>query len=169
MQRFGQFWISATDAAGEPAFLMYEKVEQWREAQRELPARGFTVKKAGRKLDEARSLAGASGGFMADLQELLANAGIDESTRDDVYQLYLRTLPELSVRKHQIHRKGTAGYSADALRSFSSNLFHGSFQVARLRHAHELDADLMDMKAAVDRLTESDPERAPRGRRSIAK
>lgn len=163
LQRFGQFWISATDAAGEPAFLMYEKVEQWREAQRELPARGFTVKKAGRKLDEARSLAGASGGFMADLQELLANAGIDESTRDDVYQLYLRTLPELSVRKHQIHRKGTAGYSADALRSFSSNLFHGSFQVARLRHAHELDADLMDMKAAVDRLTESDPERAAKG------
>lgn len=160
LQRFGQFWISAESPAGEPAFMMYERVESWREAQRELQARGFKIKNAGRKLDEARGLAGASGGFMADLQGLLETSGVDKDTRDEVYQLYLRTLPDLSVRKHQIHRKATAGYSNDALRAFSSNMFHGSFQVARLRHSHELDAALLDMKAAVETMTGSDPERA---------
>lgn len=160
LQRFGDFWINARSAAGESAFMMYEKVEQWREAQRDLKARGFTIENAGRKLDDARSLTGASGGFMADLQALLDTAGVDEDTRDEVYQLYLRTLPELSMRKHQIHRKATAGYSEDALRAFSSNLFHGSFQIARLRHAHELEADLLSMKEAVNAMTADDPERA---------
>lgn len=160
LQRFGEFWISAESKTGDPAFFMYEKVEAWREAQRELKAGGYAVLKAGRKLEEARSLSGASGGFMADLQALLDTAGVDGDIRDDVYQLYLRTLPELSMRKHQIHRKGTAGYSNDALRAFSANLFHGSFQIARLRHSHELDADLLSMKEAVGKMTESDPETA---------
>ena len=97
--------------------MLYERVQDWREAQRELKDQGYTIKAAGRKLDEARSVAGASGGFMADLQGLLSQAGVDEDTRDDVYQLSLRTLPDLSVRKHQIHRKATKGYSNDALRA----------------------------------------------------
>lgn len=160
LQRFGDYWINAEDAKGEPAFLMYERVQDWREAQRELKAQGYTIKNAGRKLDEARSLAGASGGFVADLQALLETAGVDSDTRDEVYQLYLRTLPELSIRKHSIHRKATAGYSGDALRAFSANMFHGSFQIARLRHTHELEADLLMMKKAVNDLTADDPERA---------
>lgn len=160
LQRFGEFWISATDRAGEPFFSLYESVQAWREAQADLKAQGYTGMKAGRKLDEARSLSGASGGFMADLQNLLETAGVKEDTRDEVYQLYLRTLPELSVRKHQIHRKGIAGYSGDALRAFSANLFHGSFQIARLKHTHELEADLLSMKKDVDGLAESDPEAA---------
>lgn len=160
LQRFGQFWISAESPAGEPMFTMYERVESWREALRDLPARGFKVKNAGRKLEKARGLDGASGGFMADLQGILETSGVDKDTRDEVYQLYLRTLPDLSVRKHQIHRKATAGYSNDALRAFSSNMFHGSFQVARLRYAHELAATLRDMEKAVEGMTASDPERA---------
>lgn len=160
LQRFGDFWISAEDKNGTPLFTMYERVQDWREAQRDLKARGYTVKAAGRKLDEARSLGGASGGFMSELMNMLDVAGVDQDTRDEAYQLYLRTLPELSMRKHQIHRKGTAGYSKDALRAFSSNLFHGSFQIARLRHAHELEADLLGMKSAVNEIASTDPERA---------
>ena len=66
---------------------------------------------------------------------MLASAGIDDTTRDEVWQLYLRTLPELSMRKHYIHRKKTAGYSNDALRAFAGNMFHGSFQIMPGRKA----------------------------------
>lgn len=163
LQRFGDFWISAEDAEGESAFFMYERAEDWREAQRDLAARGFRIKSAGRKLDEARAVAGASGGFMAQLQGVLELGGVDPKTRDEVYQLYLRTLPELSMRKHSIHRKGTVGYSGDALRSFSANMFHGSYQIARLRHVHELESTMLRMKEAVQEISRDDPERAAKG------
>jgi hypothetical protein len=49
-----------------------------------------------------------------------------------LYQLYLTTLPELSARKHFIHRKKMKGYSQDALRAFAKQTFHGAYQLARL-------------------------------------
>jgi hypothetical protein len=47
-------------------------------------------------------------------------------------------MPDLSTRKRFIHRKGTAGYNEDALRSFSSHMFHAAHQMARLKYSMEL-------------------------------
>jgi hypothetical protein len=46
--------------------------------------------------------------------------------KDNLYQTYLANQPERSIRNAFIHRKSVAGYSEDALRSFSSSsLQHG--------------------------------------------
>jgi len=160
LQRFGTFWIHATDKHGEPAFMMYETVQAWQQAQRDLKAEGFSIQQAGRKLEDASQLRGSSGSFITDLQHLLERHGSDPALRDEVYQLYLRTLPDVSLRKHYLHRKGTAGYNRDALRAFSANLFHGSFQIARLQFSHQLDSTLQAMKAQVKQLAKTDAERA---------
>lgn len=160
LARFGEFWISATDANGEPFFSLYETVQEWRQAQTDLVKQGMKVTAAGRKIAEARRVAGAGSGFMADVETLLESAGVSAKTRDDVWQLFLRSLPELSMRKHSIHRKKTAGYSRDALRAFAGNMFHGSFQIARVRHTHELEAELLALKKGVEALAKDDPERA---------
>lgn len=47
-------------------------------------------------------------------------------------------MPDLSVRKKFIHRKGTAGFDSDALRAFSSHMFHASYQIGRLKYGINL-------------------------------
>lgn len=159
LARFGEFWINATKD-GQSAFFMYETIQDWRAAQSDLARRGYTLNEAGRKINEARQVAGVSSGFMADLESTLAESGVQADILDDVWQLYLRTLPDLSMRKHFIHRKKVVGYSDDALRAFSGNIFHGSFQIARVRHSHKLDEALSAMKSATNAIAGDDPERA---------
>lgn len=76
--------------------------------------------------------------FVADIQQILDDAGAPDFLRDEVYQLYLERLPDLSLRKSFIHRKKVPGYNADALRAFGSAMFHGSYQLARLKYALEM-------------------------------
>lgn len=43
------------------------------------------------------------------------------------------------MRKGFIHRKKTPGFNRDALRAFSSSMFHSSYQIARLKHSLEMN------------------------------
>jgi hypothetical protein len=58
--------------------------------------------------------------------------------RDEVYQLYFSTLPEQNFRKHFLHRKGTAGFRADALRNFAKSSFHTSVQLAKIEYGDKI-------------------------------
>ena len=58
--------------------------------------------------------------------------------RDEIYQLYFSTLPEQNFRKHFLHRKGTAGFRADALRNFAKSSFHTSVQLAKIEYGDKI-------------------------------
>ncbi len=58
--------------------------------------------------------------------------------RDQIYQLYFSTLPEQNFRKHFLHRKGTAGFRADALRNFAKSSFHTSVQLAKIEYGDKI-------------------------------
>ena len=77
---------------------------------------------------------GASAGFVTDVIERLKKSGVPITVQDEIYQMYLQSLPDLSQRKHSIHRKKVAGYSADAIRSFGTNMLHEGHQIARMRY-----------------------------------
>ncbi|MGL6291181.1 MAG: PLxRFG domain-containing protein, partial [Silanimonas sp.] len=160
LARFGDFWISAKAPDGTPAFFMYEKIGEWRRAQADLKSRGYTIRAASEKFETVNASSGPSSGFMADLMDTLGKAGVTDDAKDAVYQLYLRSLPDLSIRKSFIHRKKTAGYSADALRAFAGNLFHGSFQIARLRHSHNLELAMRAMRDQEAEYAKTDPDKA---------
>ena len=85
--------------------------------------------------------------FVADVEDILADLPNADKVKDEVWQRYLETLPDLSVRKNRIHRKGRAGFDADALRAFGNQMFHGSHQLARLAHS-------FDMEEAIDQARE---------------
>mgnify|MGYP003339948157 CR=1 FL=1 len=53
----------------------------------------------------------------------------------DIYSAYLELLPEMSLRKHFLPRKGTAGYSPDAYRNFANFTYHSSRQLARMKYS----------------------------------
>lgn len=151
LARFGEYWVSA-EKDGEKQFRMMESRSQQRRVQNAYAKEGWTVK-AGAKIDMLQAVDGASASFMANVTEKLNEANVDKDVTDEIYQLYLRTLPDLSVRKQFIHRKGTAGYDADALRAFAGQMNHGAYQLARLENSQVMETLLRGMRKDVDALT----------------
>ncbi len=165
LARFGEYWVRAKKADGTTEFVMAESQREQRlEAQR-LRAAGYSVK-VGKSIKGLAAEPGVAPGIMGEIAKLLdeeaANGRIApdgaESLKDGLYQMFLQSLPEQSVRKHFIHRKGTPGFSADALRAFAHQMGHGSKQLARVRYAHRLADTLRAMRQAAEEAP--DPNKA---------
>ncbi|WP_374295965.1 PLxRFG domain-containing protein, partial [Sphingomonas sp.] len=148
LQRYGEYFIAA-ERDGEPVFLMLDTLGDLERKEAALHARGFEVKARGR-LRGAQAKDAPSGSFVAEVIDQLRKAGVSEKTQDAVYQTYLQALPELSMRKHAIHRQGVAGFDPDALRAFAHNMAHGAHQLARLRYGHLLEQTLTALRGAQD-------------------
>lgn len=144
LARFGNYWVAA-EKNGVKEFRMMENRGQQRRVQEAYAKQGWSTK-AGAKIDMSRAIDGASASFMANVANTLADHGVKQDVADEIYQLYLRTLPDLSVRKQFIHRKGVAGYDTDALRAFAAHMNHGSYQLARLEHTHQMEAILAGLR-----------------------
>ncbi|MCO6798152.1 PLxRFG domain-containing protein, partial [Pseudomonas aeruginosa] len=136
LQRFGKFFVAA-EKDGTNTFLMFESLNELDRAVKDLQRRDWAITARGQKM-EGRATDAPSGTFVADVIDQLRTAHVSDAVQDQVYQLYLQTMPELSMRKHQIHRKSVPGFDPDAVRAFAYNMQHGSHQLARLRYAHKL-------------------------------
>ncbi len=167
LARFGDYWVSFSKRGAngdmERQFVMAETKRERDRAIKAAEAAGYMVDKLGRKIENVRAQDGASGTFVSEVNEALQAAGVGESVRDEIYQLYLRTLPDLSTRKNFIHRKKVAGYDQDALRAFAGQMFHGAHQLARLefqpRMQDQLTKIVNEAKAMQDTADE-DADRA---------
>ncbi|HDS1147996.1 TPA: PLxRFG domain-containing protein [Stenotrophomonas maltophilia] len=146
LQRFGRFFVAA-EKDGTNTFLMFESQNELDRAVKDLQAREWAITARGMKM-EGKATDAPSGTFVADVIDQLRTAHVSDAVQDQVYQLYLQTMPELSMRKHQIHRKSVPGFDPDAVRAFAYNMQHGSHQLARLRYAHKLQGVLTDLKDA---------------------
>lgn len=146
LQRFGKFFVAA-EKGGTSTFLMFESQNELDRAVKDLQAKEWAITARGMKM-EGRAADAPSGTFVADVIDQLRTAHVSDAVQDQVYQLYLQTMPELSMRKHQIHRKSVPGFDPDAVRAFAYNMQHGSHQLARLRYAHKLQGVLTDLKDA---------------------
>ena len=153
LARFGEYWVSA-EKNGQRVFKMMESEMQQKRISKAFKDEGYDVR-GGTKLDTVRSQDGASGSFMASVAQMLQKEGVPKEAADEIYQLYLRTLPDLSVRKNFIHRKGTPGYDNDALRAFAAHAQHGSYQLARMENAPKLESYIRAMKEQVAEHVES--------------
>lgn len=154
LQRFGRYFVSAL-RDGVPVFLMFERLNEQERAVRALQAQGYTIRGKGLK-SEGSAKDAPAGTFVAEIVEHLRKAGVSEKTQEEIYQLYLQALPEMSMRKHQIHRNAVPGFDPDGVRAFAWNMHHGSHQLARLRYAHKLQSvlDLLKHQQDLDRRKE---------------
>ena len=57
-----------------------------------------------------------------------------EKLKDEIYQLYLHTLPERSFRRKYLHRQGKAGFGGDVHRNFVVSGTDSASQLARLKY-----------------------------------
>lgn len=141
LKRFGDYFVALRDSDGNlQSFSMFEKAADMEAAAEELarlhPSMEVTT---GRKSNKEELQNAIDPGFVADIQELITEEVGDEALTDAIYQLYLETLPDFSMRKSFIHRKKVPGYHEDAMRAFASTMFHSSHQIARLKHKLEMD------------------------------
>lgn len=61
-----------------------------------------------------------------------------ETIKDNIYQMYLMTLPERDIRRKFTHRKGRTGFSSDAIRNFVSSQHTSANQLTRLAYSDKV-------------------------------
>lgn len=155
--RFGRYFVTVRDIDG--AILSFSKHETF--AERDRMAREMRDEYPAGKVEVGVMEAGSDmrkamdPRIVAEIEEILGGANIGGDVMDQIWQRYLESMPDLSTRKRFIHRKGTAGYSKDALRVFSSHMFHSAHQMARLKYGLELQ-ELVNK--TVDQAKEADDQ-----------
>lgn len=144
LARFGDFFVTARKkGSGEVvSFSRTETAFAQTRLRKQLEKEGYDVETGiVSKSNDLRKQVPAD--FVARIEDLLKGIEGTQQTQDQVWQLYLQTMPDYSLRKSRIHRKGRAGFEEDALRAFASHMFHGSHQLARMKYSMEL-GDLID-------------------------
>jgi len=138
LSRFGDFFATVRDADGVVTnFSRFESIkERDRFAALERKKPNQTVQTG--VVAEANLSEMVPQAFVAEVEGILADVNVAPEVMDQIWQKWLATLPELSVRKNRIHRKGTAGYDTDAFRAFGRHLFHGAHQLARVTYTMEM-------------------------------
>ena len=162
LTRFGNYFVTIRDADGAViSFSRFEKKgEQAAEIERakaEGAAEGWKVSH-GVLTDSADIRGAVDPVFIQEIETILAGTGASSDTMDAVWQHWLESLPDMSIRKNKIHRKGRSGFQKDAVRAFSSAMFHGAHNLARLKYGLKMDDNLNDAEAEAAR--QPDAERA---------
>ncbi|WP_262372833.1 PLxRFG domain-containing protein [Vibrio cholerae] len=154
LSRHGDYWIDFADENGERQFMMFETKGEMELVAEKLRKAGFSLN-SGMKA-QFNAVQKASLPFVADVLQLVEQANMHtpakESLSDEIYQMYLRTLPARSMRRNFIHRKGVAGFSQDAVRALADQGFRQSRQQARLDHMDILDNHLDSIQKYVHEL-----------------
>ena len=147
LSRFGDYWVSFK-LNGNPEYHMFENEKERDRFYVEMNSKGATDLNKGYKLSDIYGNNKNTFGFVKDIMENIETGKSVGELKDDIWQMYLRHLPEVSMRKHFIHRKNIAGYNTDALRAFQTNTFHGAYYMGRLKYSGKI-ADALTEAAHV--------------------
>jgi len=148
LARFGDYWVSFKVFNDEgkqvPEYYMFESRADQRKFEDELRKSNVSFK-SGVKTREMLGAGVPMTGFMREMMGLVDGMGGDkDALKDNIWQLFLTMQPDLSARKHFIHRKKIAGYSTDALRAFAETSFHGAYHLARVKYNGRLESIVLD-------------------------
>ena len=152
--RFGDYWVSIKpkNANADIEYYMFESRSEQRAFEEQLVKSGLNKNTDFQSGLKAREILGRGlpmTGSMRDAMELIDSPEIQdkEQLKDGLWQTYLALQPDLSARKHFIHRKNIEGYSNDAIRGFAETTFHGAYHLARVKYGGELNSLLLQANA----------------------
>jgi hypothetical protein len=156
IRRFGRFSLQLLDqkqkefymfeSAGERKAFMKTRIPQLEQKLgRKLSADEIKPRNGIRKLvsDNVQEFT-----FLSELKQIIQTTqgpdipGLKDNLEESLEQLYFLTLPDQSVRKMFMNRKGTAGMDTDMLRAFTSSAFHMAYQQSRYKVSRGLYSDL---------------------------
>jgi len=98
-----------------------------------------------------------------------------ETIKDELYQTYLRTMPERSFRKQFITADNITGFSADIFRNFKTSANRIAAQASKLQYGDEIEAEIERAKDSLQGMPLADKskygeiidEMAARGRAEL--
>lgn len=147
LMRYGDYWLRVGSGKNSEFYMFespYDREMFLKKRERQLKEEGKSPEiEKGNSLEGLRknTIQANDGTLLKQIFETLdePGAGRDvEALKDQIYQLYLTTMPEQSFRKQFIHRKGRTGFSGDALRNFVTSSVNMANQLARLQYAPRL-------------------------------
>lgn len=158
LERFGRYAVVAKDpdTMEVVAFFKRENKSERNRLVEELTAQGYYAYRVDEANDDLAMAHRIDPNFVEDVITMINEAmpGMDGNPsaeglrmQNDIWQMYLRSLPEMSVRKNMITRTGRLGFDRDALRAFGKNMFHGAHQAGKLKYGNELNQYLTDAEA----------------------
>lgn len=91
---------------------------------------------------------GPSSETVRQIFKALDDAGLanDTELKDEINQLFLKALPDVSYRKHFIHRKNVLGFSKDITRAYSHATFHAANHLGNLKYKPEMNRQINELK-----------------------
>ena len=157
LMRYGQYWTSIGKGPSRE-FYMFESEFQRnnfiKKRLRQMKAEGETRDEAkmredldldsGDDLTKLRQLSTENSKLLTSIFEAIDTTGMTdkEVLKDAVYQMYLLTMPEQSFRTQFVHRKGTAGFTGDALRNFVKSGYTTAGQLSTLKYSPEINQEI---------------------------
>lgn len=162
LRRFGSFWfqVGTTDndkefytfeSMADRDFAMNERLEELQNGTKAEKALAETYKlgnSIGEIFDQNKDPTGVLG-RVEDLIDSLTStnpADVKKELKDSVHQLMYVLLPQQSMKKMFINRKGIQGASADMLRVFSDSAVHSAYQQARFKYSQDFLNNLTNAK-----------------------
>jgi hypothetical protein len=159
LMRYGQYWARVGKGANSE-FHMFESIADREVFLRQRARQANKTKEqmiededvdVGNNLNEAKK--GETSAMLKNIFESV-NAGtkniVDDfgnvaggsinvdKFKDEVYQMFLQSLPERSFRKQFIHAEKVTGFSADILRNFKTSATAHANQLSKLRYNTEI-------------------------------
>ena len=167
MMRFGNFVVIANDVNGKPYRAQFESKKAMEEGRAELEARTvydgkmevpeYTVISSGVMKEMAQSEMGGVSEFSSRIYNSLKSGnlkGTDPKQKfafmDEVNQIALSMMPELSATKRSLHRSKVAGYDTNARRAFQNVAIRGGTRLSRIRHGWQIERELDRMDQVTD-------------------
>lgn len=159
LARFGEYFATVRDEKGAViSFSRFESVKKQAVFVKEQQALHPDRVSFGVMGDKDALKDQVNPAFVAEVESILAAATASNELMDAVWQKYLETLPDASIRTSKIHRKNRAGFSEDAFRAFGKHMFHGAHQLARLKYGIILEEHMETAEEEARRA--EDPNRA---------
>ena len=146
--RRGQYSIAVNPGKSNREFYLFEtRAERQAVLEDIAKRRGKSIDemrqdgdiRTGDSIAELRNSSYTQSRMLTELFKVIDNADLEsesakEQLKDNVYQLYLSTMPEQSVRRQFIHRQGITGFSTDLMRNFSETAINNAHQLARIKY-----------------------------------
>ena len=170
LMRYGQFWLRVGKGKNREFYMFESEYDRDAFAQKRAGQLGESLEDlmsrkevdAGNDLSDARKNdqepsnmlkkmfeaidSGAAADSVTDDQGNLVSTGMSkidvERLKDEIYQMYLQTLPDRNFRRQFMHRQGTTGFTGDIARNFAVTGTNMANQLARIKYGPKIMAQI---------------------------
>jgi hypothetical protein len=177
LMRYGQFWVRVGkgkdgefhmfESAKDRDYFVLERVRQLNESgdkrSREEMIRDLDIDE-GNDLTSARRKDDSASDMLKKIFNTIdaSKQGEDvksEALKDEIYQLYLQTLPDRNFRRQYLKRQGKAGFSGDIQRNFINMGTNTANQLARIKYG----PTIMNQLERAENSLQGNPDKARLG------